>query len=126
MSNTELETIKTPAKRSAAPVWRRPLYSVNEDAEAFHVRVDVPGVKKSGVDISVDQDILSLTAARKDAVPSEWRPLRRELPAGDYRLNLRLNVPVDESQISAKVTDGVLELTLPKAEEVKPRKIAVD
>ena len=53
-------------------------------------------------------------------------PLRRELPSGDFRLNLRLNVAVDEAKIKATVVDGILDLTLPKADEVKPRKIKVD
>jgi HSP20 family molecular chaperone IbpA len=48
-----------------------------------------------------------------------------ELNWDDYRLNLELNVRVNEAAISAQVTDGVLRLTLPKAEEAKPRRIEV-
>ena len=58
-------------------------------------------------------------------MPEGWRPLRRELTTGDFRLSLRLNVPVNEAKIKASVENGVLDLSLPKADEVKPRKIKI-
>jgi HSP20 family protein len=86
----------------------------------------MPGVRREGVDISVDGDSLSITGTRTQTAQEAWRPLRRELPEGDYRLNLRLNVAVKESKISAHVEDGILDLTLPKADEIKARKIKVN
>lgn len=129
MSSTELKTsdttVETPVQKQAARNWRRPAYDVSESADAFNVRVNLPGVKRDGVDISIEEETLSITGTRTVAAPEGWRPLRRELPEGDYRLNLRLNIPVNDEKIKARVEDGVLDLTLPKADEVKPRKIKV-
>ncbi|MFP4166371.1 MAG: Hsp20/alpha crystallin family protein [Opitutales bacterium] len=128
MSATELEKTKAtdPARTGAdRPAWRRPHYDISESAEGFEVRVVMPGVNRSGVDISVDGEMLNITGTRTASVPKEWRRLRREAQEGNYRLNLRLNVPVNADKISATVEDGILRLTLPKADEVKPRKIKV-
>lgn len=128
MNSTELQTTNTqdaaPAGNQSRP-WRRPAYDVSENEDAFKVRVNLPGVSREGVDISIEDEILSINATRTELTPEAWRPLRRELPVGDYRLELQLNVAVDDTKIKAKVEDGVLDLTLPKAEEVKPRKIKV-
>lgn len=128
MNSTELQTSNTsPATPANGKVrtWRRPAYDVSENTNDFNVRVSLPGVGRDGVDISIEDETLRITGTRTVLAPGDWRPLRRELPEGDYRLELRLNVPVNETKIKAKVEDGVLDLTLPKAEEVKPRKIKV-
>jgi len=131
MSHTELQTPPKQAPKQApvqakAPAWRRPAYDVSENTDDFNVRVNLPGVSREGVDISVEDEVLSIIGKRTKSVNEDWRPLRRELPSGDFRLNLRLNVAVDEAKIKATVVDGILDLTLPKADEVKPRKIKVD
>ena len=125
MSSTQLEPRKTVESTAKQRNWRRPAYDVSENTDAFNVRVLLPGVKRDGLDISLEDETLSITGTRLNAAPKDWHPLRRELPDGDYRLNLRLNVPVNEGKIKARVEDGVLDLTLPKADEVKPRKIKV-
>jgi HSP20 family protein len=125
MSETTLETYKQDAPATQVRNLRRPAYDVSEASEAFFIRVNLPGVKREGVDISIEDEVLNIVATRAQAVPEGWRPLNRELPRGDYRLDLRLNVPINESAIKARVEHGVLELTLPKADEVKPRKIEV-
>ncbi len=55
----------------------------------------------------------------------DWKPLYRELSDVNYQLKLKLNVPVEDSKLSAKLEDGVLTLTLPVKEAAKPRTIAV-
>ena len=129
MSSTELQstasTNQAPLAKQVARTWRRPAYDVSESPEAFNVRVNMPGVKREGIDISIEDETLSITGTRAQTTPEGWRPLRRELPEGDYRLHLRLNVPVNDAKIKATVENGVLDLTLPKADEVEPRKIKV-
>jgi HSP20 family protein len=91
------------------------------------VRVSLPGVERSGVDVSIDGDNLNITATRSaNEDMSNWRPLRQELPQGDFSLNLRLNVAIKEDKIKAHVENGVLNLELPKADELKPRKIDIN
>ena len=129
MNTTELKQETKVAPNSTVeptPAWRRPHFDVSEGADAFEVKVNLPGVSREGVDISLEGETLSIIGKRSDtAIPSGWRPLRRELPAGDYRLNFQVNVPINEEAIQAQVADGVLQLALPKADSVKPRKIKV-
>lgn len=124
MSTTELDTCRT-EQSPRSQEWRRPHYDVFENENAFDVRVSLPGVDRSGVDVSINGDDLSIIATRSDENAGNWRPLRQELPKGDFRLNLRLNVPIKEDNVKAQVENGVLDLTLPKADELKPRKITI-
>jgi len=128
MSQTQLQNCKSENNATVNAVsrtWRRPVYDVSENADAFNIRVNLPGLNRDAVEISIEDEMLNIVGKRSNPAPEGWRPLRRELPEGDYRLSLRLNVRIDEAKIKAKVEDGVLDLTLPKAEEVKPRKIKV-
>jgi len=123
--STELDTVKKENEPAKTRQWRRPDYRVTEDGDAFRVAVRLPGVNKEGVDIALDGESLKIVGTRSDAAPEGWRPLHREVAQGDYRLELRLNVLVNEDKIKAEVADGILNLTLPKADAVKPRKIKV-
>ena len=123
--STELNTTQTPEKKLTNQNWLRPHYDVRESKEAFSVRISLPGVNREGVDVSLDNDLLTVVGTRADAVPEGWQALRREIKQGDYRLSLRLNVPVNEDGIEAHVENGILDLSLPKTDEVKPRKIQV-
>jgi HSP20 family protein len=125
MSTTQIDTTKSRGQEAETRTWRRPHYDVLENDEAFNVRVTMPGVSHDGVDVSIDGEMLSITGTRATATPKGWHVLRSELPEGDYHLNLRLNVAVDEAKIRAHVEDGILDLTLPKADWVKPRKIKI-
>lgn len=103
----------------------RPYYETAEQAEAYTVRVWMPGVKKDGVSLSLHGEELSI-AGKRSAVPEGWRSVRRESAAADYELTLGLNVEIDGEKIAAKVEDGILTLTLPKAEKSKPRQISIE
>lgn len=104
----------------------RPPYFVQEQADKFEVQVTVPGVSRSGVEVNLEADLLSIRASRTHRTPDGWKVLRRETRDADYALNLRLNVEVDADQIAAKVEDGILRLTLPKAESIRPRSISIN
>ncbi len=123
---TELETTDTSKVPASSKRWQRPRYDVRENDDAFSIRVSLPGVDRDKIDISIEEDTLTVTGQRDDVIPEGWRPLRREIAGGDFRLGLRLNVPVNESKIKAHVENGVLDLALPKADEVKPRKIKIN
>lgn len=102
-----------------------PAYNLKETDEAYGLDIRVPGVSKDAVDISVDQDELVVTARRRWKAPEGWTAVVRESVEVDYRLRLDLNEAVDVDKINAELTNGVLVVTLPKAEALKPRKIAV-
>lgn len=105
---------------------RKPRYSTSASDQAYTIKVELPGVPKDAVTIGFDQNVLSVEAARREPVPSSWKPLHRELNDLGYALRLRLNAPIDEDKLSAQFTDGVVTITLPIREAAKPRQIAVN
>ena len=105
--------------------YRRPRYDVQTQESDYVIRVLVPGVPKDGVEVSLNGRNLEVLGHRKAIRQEGWKPVFEELNWDDYRLRLELNVDVDQNRISAQVEDGVLRLTLPKAEEAKPRRIEI-
>lgn len=105
-----------------------PAMDVKERDDAFIVVADIPGAKKEDINVTLENGILTITAetrSEKEEKEGE-RILRQERRYGKYVRSLRLGTQIDEKGVKASYKDGVLELTLPKAEEVKPKKIKVD
>ena len=104
---------------------QKPLYNVIGNTDAYEVRVELPGVAKSGVKIDLEDNVLSIRGERQSATPEGWKTLHRELSSLGYQLRLRLNTPVDEDKLTANLENGVLTLKLPLKEAAKPRRIEV-
>jgi len=102
-----------------------PRYNVEETADAFVITAYVPGVNRSDVETNLDNETLTVFARRTWTPPAEWTALYREIPVADYRLALELDHRVNREAVRAELTQGVLTLTLPKAESVKPRRIEI-
>ena len=115
----------TSATSGVTESLRKPLYNVNGNAEAYEVRVELPGVPKSNVKLDLEENILTVRGERSTTVPEGMKALHRELSPLSYLLRLRLNTPVNEEQMTAKLEDGVLTLRLPLKEVAKPRQIPV-
>ena len=105
-----------------------PAVDVSENENEYRVKADIPGVKKEDLNVSVQDGILTISAESKfeDEEKKEGRVIRQERRYGKYSRSMRLGKDVDTSNVKAEYRDGVLELTLPKVEEVKPKKIAID
>jgi HSP20 family protein len=101
-----------------------PVASVVEDGDAYLLKVEMPGVNKEGLEISVENNELTITG-RRDLAQIEGTLIHRESRTEDFRRVFELDPSIDTSKISARIDQGFLNLTLPKAEQVKPRKIAV-
>jgi HSP20 family molecular chaperone IbpA len=101
----------------------RPPVDIYETDDALVVVADLPGVAKAGVDIRVDSDILSIHGKPDYSIPGE--ELRHEFELLDFRREFQLGQQIDREKIEAQLKNGVLTLTLPKAEQAKPRKITV-
>ena len=101
-----------------------PVASVVEDGDAYLLKVEMPGVNKEGLEISVENNELTITG-RRDLAQIEGTLIHRESRTEDFRRVFELDPGIDTSKISARIDQGFLTLTLPKAEQVKPRKIAV-
>ena len=101
-----------------------PVASVVEDGDAYLLKVEMPGVNKEGLEISVENNELTITG-RRDLAQIEGTLIHRESRTEDFRRVFELDPSIDTSKISARIDQGFLTLALPKAEQVKPRKIAV-
>lgn len=126
-SNVQSQSCRTPANVGAGVTEsvQKPLYNVSASNEACEVRVQLPGVPKSGLKIDLDQDVLTIRGERAAATPESWKTLHREISTQNYQLRLRVNTPVDEEKLSAVLENGILTLRLPVKETAKPRKIEV-
>jgi HSP20 family molecular chaperone IbpA len=102
-----------------------PAHDLKEAADAYGLEVLVPGVAKDAVELAVDQGELVVTARRRWKAPEGWSEVFRETADANYRLRLDLNDAVDVDKINAELEHGVLRVTLPKAEALKPRKIDI-
>jgi HSP20 family protein len=102
-----------------------PALNVWEQADELFVEAELPGLKADDLDISVEGDVLTIKGQRGEAAPQGATFHRRERGVGPFSRVLRLPVPVDADRVRAAFRDGVLLVTLPKAEEAKPRKIKV-
>lgn len=93
--------------------------------EQFVAKIDLPGVDPSSVDVDVEDRTLTIRAERRDEDSSDVQWLAHERPSGTFARQLTLGQGVSLDKIEATYTDGVLTLTIPVAEEAKPRKISV-
>ncbi len=125
MNTTCSPRSSAPATSGVTESLRKPLYNVNSSTDAYEVRVEMPGVPKSGVKLDVEDNILTVRGERNVTVSAGMKALHRELSPLSYLLRLRLNTPVDEDRLTAKLDDGVLSIRLPIKETAKPRQIVV-
>ena len=107
--------------QAAANLWESP--------DAFHLEMELPGVKPEQLDVSVVNDELTIKVDRpnagKDAEKEEVTYHRRERPAGSFTRTIRLPADVDAAKVEAELQQGVLTLRLPKAESALPHKVHV-
>jgi len=102
-----------------------PDVNIYETKEGYILEAEMPGVSKDGLEITLEGTEITLTGHRTEPALN-GEALLRESSALDYRRVFDLDPAVDTGKISARMEQGVLTLTLPKSEQVKPRKIKVD
>ncbi|MCC7086284.1 MAG: Hsp20/alpha crystallin family protein [Pirellulales bacterium] len=103
-----------------------PAINMWEDGESFFVEAEVPGLKSANLEITVIGDELTLKGERATEDRPELTYHRRERGAGSFSRSIKLPGEVNAERVEAALHDGVLTLTLPKTEAVKPRKIKVN
>jgi HSP20 family protein len=101
---------------------------VKEKGENYQVHAELPGIKKEDIHIHIDGSMVSISAERKQEkeVKEGERVLRTERYYGKVSRSFQLGQDIDESKATAKFTDGVLELTLPKKAATSARRLAID
>ena len=102
-----------------------PAIDVYEDKDHVFVRAEVPGMKKDEIDISLHEGVLTLSGERKPEY-DKAEAHRVERFAGRFQRSISLPSPVDAAKVRATYKDGILAITLPKAEEAKPKQITVN
>jgi HSP20 family protein len=115
-------------KREEATVPSRvfvPTTDIYETQDALNVIMEMPGVEKGNVDLNVEDSVLKVFGRIDFSKYEGLQPVYTEYNVGHYARSFRLSSKIDQSKIRAEMKDGVLSLTLPKAEEAKPRVIAV-
>ena len=102
-----------------------PNTDIFETEDALTVVMEVPGVNKEAVDISVENEVLKIEAKIDPSKYDGMEPLYTEYNIGHFARSFTLSNKIDRQQISAKLEDGVLTLTLRKAKEAVPRRISI-
>lgn len=107
--------------------WNGPVTSGNvptnikETTDAFILDVIAPGMEKSDFKVNIEKNLLTVSAERKSDVKNETeKMIRKEFSFRSFSRSFKLNDTIDTSNINAKYEQGVLNITLPKKEEVKP------
>ena len=121
---TTLEN-RTANNRPAREDYVAPEVNIFETNDGYVLEAEMPGVNKDGLEITLEGNEITITGRRAaDAAGGE--ALFRERRTADYRRVFELDPAIDTAKVSAKMDQGILTLTLPKSERVKPRKITVD
>ena len=102
-----------------------PEVNIYETKDGYVLEAEMPGVNKEGLEITLEGNEITIVG-HQVAEPVNGETLFRESRQVDYRRVFELDPAIDTSKVSAKMEQGVLTLSLPKSERVKPRKIAVD
>jgi HSP20 family molecular chaperone IbpA len=103
----------------------QPAYEVKETADAYGLTVYLPGVTKEGLELTAEEGTFIVRGKRAWKQPEGWTALYRESADVPFELLLTHDNTIDAEKIHAELKDGVLRVSLPKTEAVKPRKIAV-
>jgi len=100
-----------------------PPLNLSNDEDAIYVRAEIPGVDLEDVELVLTDKSLILKGERRTP---EGKLFRQERPTGVFHRVVNIGVPVERDKVSAAMVDGILTVTLPKAEEIKPRTISIN
>lgn len=128
MTKTEKRPVPAAAEAQSQPAAPRrylsPRVNITETKDGYMLEAEMPGVNKSGLEISLEGNELTLVG-RRAPEPHNLELVYRESSNADYRRMFELDPTIDSGRIEARIENGVLHLHLPKAEQVKPRRITV-
>jgi len=121
-----LEEIRREVNRQLETAFA-PALDVAEEKDGFLVKIDLPGLSKDDVSVTIHDNFLTVKGERKhDVEKKETNFYHRERVHGTFARTLELPTRVDASKVAANFRDGVLHVTLPKSEEAKPKEIKVN
>jgi HSP20 family protein len=124
MNTLVRENRSSNGERQTAEQFIAPAATILENTDGYTLEVEMPGVSKENLEMWVENNELTILGRR--ATPAvEGTMIHRESRSENFRRSFEIDPSIDAAKISAKIEQGVVTLTLPKAEQVKPRKIAV-
>jgi HSP20 family protein len=123
VATPEVQTPSTTERNHHRERYVAPPVDIYETQEGLVVLADLPGVAKEALDVRVEQNRLTIRGQARHRVPGE--AVSREYALVNFFRQFALSENVDQRQITAELKSGVLTVTLPKAEEAKPRQIVV-
>src|SRR5690242_13214523 len=112
------------ADRAQTEQFIAPPASVLEATDGYTLEIEMPGVTKDGLDISIENNQLTIIG-RRSFPKAEGTLIHHEIRPDNFRRTFELDPSIDGDKINAKIDQGLVRLPLPKAEHVKPRKITV-
>jgi len=118
-------TLQRENRKETQTTFVSPQVNIFETKDGYVLEAEMPGVNKEGLEITLEGTEITITGHRQ-VEPLPGNALFRESEEADYRRVFELDPAIDTSKVSARMEQGVLTLTLPKSERVKPRKITVD
>ena len=122
-------TVQSESRRTtdgrAEQEYVSPEVNIVETKDGYVLEAEMPGVSKDGLEVTLEGNEMTIVGHRQNEAFT-GTPLFRERKLVDFRRVFELDPAIDTARIAAKMDQGVLSLTLPKSEKVKPRKIAVD
>lgn len=103
-----------------------PAFNIWSDEDGAVITSELPGVKMQELDITVSGKNITVKGSRSEGEAQEGaQRVRRERPSGNFERSFELGFQIDAAKVEAKMVNGVLEISLPRAENDKPRKISV-
>jgi len=119
------DSMTTKHEHGVGRTWA-PVVDVLEDKDKILVKVEIPGMKKEQIDIELTGDTLTIKGERKfEDEDKKDDYVRVERFYGRFQRSFTIGIPVKSDEVKAAYKDGILEVTIPKAEEVKPKKVDV-
>jgi HSP20 family protein len=104
-----------------------PIVDIEEDNDSIMVKAEIPGMQKEDIKVSVQSNILTITGERKHESETKNKTFHRvERSYGKFSRMITLPTDVDSDKVKANYKDGILSITLPKPEAVKPKHIDVE
>jgi HSP20 family protein len=124
MNNLVCENRNSNGDKQSTEQYITPAATVLENTDGYVLEVEMPGVSKENLEMWLEKNELTILG-RRSPLSVEGTLIHRESRSENFRRSFELDPSIDADKISAKIEHGVVTLTLPKAEQVKPRKIAV-
>lgn len=110
---------------SAVSTATWPRVNIYDTGQAFELKAELPGLTEQEIDVSLNQDVVTVSGQRKPDEPEGYSIHRQERAPARFSRSFTLPCRIDRENVEAKLKDGILTVTLNKAPESKPRQITV-